>query len=76
MSNRQKLQPFLNKGFVFKDRRKDKNKQTSDPKQIELRKIQQVRYGTLIENFRRKLEYATFQKDAFEIEKLLAQISE
>ena len=74
MIARQKIQPFLNNGFNYKDRRHQAVLTSANPEEISRRRQLAVRYKAKIDKYRRRLENAIGQKDVFEIEKILNDI--
>ena len=71
---RQKIQPFLNQGFNYKDRRHNAVMTSANPEEISRRRQLAVRYKAKIDKYRRKLEAAIREKEVFEIEKILTDI--
>mmetsp|Transcript_11502 Transcript_11502/g.17311 ORF Transcript_11502/g.17311 Transcript_11502/m.17311 type:complete len:145 (+) Transcript_11502:1104-1538(+) len=73
--SRHKLQPFLNEGFNYKDRRTNAGKSTADPDELGRRKQVYIRFRHRVEKYRRKLEAVLKDKDVFKIEELLTEIN-
>ena len=74
VNNRRKLLPFTNRGFNYKDRRKQTHKSTADPGVEKERQLSFIAHRHVIDKFKRKLEDAIYTKNPFKIEKILTEI--
>ena len=71
LHTRQKLAPFLNQGFNYKDRRETNAVSTFDAELTKRRNISFMQNRELIERFRKILEEAISTKNAYLVEKTL-----
>ena len=71
MQTRQKLQPFVDEGFVYKDRKKDIHQN----KHKEVKMKQDAELHERIFAYRDKIMYCITHKKVFELENILNELT-